>query len=337
MKKSRVLIFIVAVLILCSIPFAINKRNANSNSIEYTTLEYTQYFDTYISIKIAGALSDDLENEIESELELLHQTTTRYFNYQVNNIYDFNNGDKNLEIDKQLQEIILAAKQYDEEYDGYSLTITPASILWQEYRDNCNLNEVCDIPQKNQLEALREQIDLDYDVIDNKLVGDELSQLDLGSVTKGYAGDKISQIIQSYNINDYIIALGGNITVGTRSTDYKVGITDPFTTNSLALKINVNNDLNIVTSGSYERYYEFENIRYHHLIDPLTLMPSNYMASVTVIDTDGLKCDVFSTLLFNYPIKQALEIAEKEGLAVILIDNNGDKYFSSEAEIYEEV
>ncbi len=98
-----------------------------------------------------------------------------------------------------------------------------------------------------------------------------------------------------------IIDLGGNLlTVGEKpdNTDYRVGIKSPFNTEKNAAVLEFSGG-SVVTSGSYERYFESGGKRYHHILSTKTGYPTeNELASVTVIDNSSEKADALSTTLF---------------------------------------
>ena len=113
----------------------------------------------------------------------------------------------------------------------------------------------------------------------------------------------------------YIINAGGNVKVGKAYNKeyYVVGITNPDNTSNIFTKVNINN-LSVVTSGNYQRYCDIDNIRYSHIINPITKKPSNYMKSVTVITKSSLLADIYSTYLYLLPVDKGLEV----------VNNNND-------------
>ena len=91
-----------------------------------------------------------------------------------------------------------------------------------------------------------------------------------------------------------------------KSDGYAVGIEEPFNTSKIYKVLHVENE-SVVTSGSYQRYYEYNGKNYNHIINPKTLFPDNYTKSVTVITKDSKKADILSTYLFLLPIDDGLE------------------------------
>ena len=133
-----------------------------------------------------------------------------------------------------------------------------------------------------------------------------------GGGVRGIAHAGALKALEDNNINNYIINAGGNVKVGKAYNKeyYVVGITNPDNTSNIFTKVNINN-LSVVTSGNYQRYCDIDNIRYSHIINPITKNPSNYMKSVTVITKSSLLADIYSTYLYLLPVDKGLEVVNK--------------------------
>ena len=145
--------------------------------------------------------------------------------------------------------------------------------------------------------------------------------IDLGAVAKGYVADLIEKHFREKGIKNAIIDLGGNVhLIG----EYTVGIRDPFNPDSLFAKITLK-DKSAVTSGSYQRYFEHDGKRYHHIIDPATGNCANGgFSSVTVISPSSMHADALSTAIYILGEK-GLSLAERfKDTEVFAIKENGE-------------
>ncbi len=142
---------------------------------------------------------------------------------------------------------------------------------------------------------------------------DETVQLHFGAIAKGYIADEMEEVLTSCGVSDGIISLGGNILAmgqhPEKQADWTIGITDPHSPSEIMGTVRASG-LSVVTSGNYERYFEENGIRYHHILDPETGYPANNgLAGTTIIAASSLACDALSTAVYV--------LGKEEGLALI--------------------
>ncbi len=153
--------------------------------------------------------------------------------------------------------------------------------------------------------------------------------LDLGSVAKGYTGDKVISLFKESGITSAIISLGGNVhALGSKpdGSPWKVALIDPNSPQTFIGNIEIS-DKAVITSGCYERYFVGEDGKqYCHIINPFDGYPAdNGIASVTVIGSAGILCDALSTALFVMGKEAAIEHwREHNDFEMIIIEENGE-------------
>ena len=161
--------------------------------------------------------------------------------------------------------------------------------------------------------------------------------VDLGACAKGYLSDELCEIMKKHHANG-VISLGGNVrTLGTKpdGSPFVIGITDPKDGTSLFTKLE-SSDEAVITSGNYERFFEVDGHRYHHIMDSRTGMPAESgLSSVTVIGEKGLYCDAYATAFFvmgEELTKRYLD-TKLQGYKVILIREDGSYWCSDGVEM----
>lgn len=272
------------------------------------------YMDTYINIKIYNTdktKANEALDKIDNLFKDYDHLADRYKAY--NNLYNINyiNNkllvNQSLKIDARLYALLKYAKAYESKTNGlFNIALGNVIDVWAKYR-NGELKGIPTVPELKSSGSINMAALLLKD--DNTIAKTEAISLDLGAIAKGYVTELAGQYLDSINIHDYLITAGtSSVKAGHHYNNdlYKIGLTNPKETNTLYKTIKVANK-SITTSGSYEQYYEYKGARYHHIIDPISLFPTNYMLSVTVITDDAALGEVLSTALFLMPIKDGLQ------------------------------
>lgn len=153
--------------------------------------------------------------------------------------------------------------------------------------------------------------------------------LDFGGIAKGYAGDRLKQIAKKNDIKSAILSLGGNVVAIGSNIDgnaWRVGIANPKNQNNCLGYVSVC-DKSIVTSGSYQRFFEYDGKIYHHIIDSKTGRPADSdLISVTIIADDSILADSLSTACFVLGKEKTIELyhSGKFDFEAVLIEADGN-------------
>lgn len=300
------------------------------------------YMDTYIYIKLYDLDSKTAQKvfkEIETIYQEYHQLADRYQTYDnITNIYTIHNNQEDsstLTLDERLYRMIAYGKEWYNKSNG-KIDISMGNVIdiWKQYR---NANE--GIPTIQELQTSKTDSINDIVLLDNFQIENNHVNIDLGALAKGYATEEVGTYLESIGIEHYVINAGGNVKVGTpyKKEKFSIGIEDPNSEVGEVYKIVYGSNISVVTSGGYERYYEYDGKKYHHIIDPETLMPSEYMKSVTIITPNSSLGDVLSTTLFLMPIEEGKQLIEElENVEAIWYTNEDTIVTSSGMDLYEQ-
>ncbi|HEX7047980.1 MAG TPA: FAD:protein FMN transferase [Gammaproteobacteria bacterium] len=150
--------------------------------------------------------------------------------------------------------------------------------------------------------------------------------IDMGAFAKGLAVENAINTLRQHGIENAIVNAGGDLKVigqhGER--DWQIGVRDPRGDGVLAA-IDASGNDSVFTSGDYERFFEWEGERYHHIIDPATARPARGVTSVTIIHADAALADAAATALFVAGPREWPATARALGIdKAMLVLANGD-------------
>lgn len=153
-------------------------------------------------------------------------------------------------------------------------------------------------------------------------------KLDLGAIAKGFAADELTRIVRQAGILHAVIDIGGTISVVGKRPDGKrwnIGIRDPRVQQGQPIISAPIESRSISTSGSYERYFEQDGVRYHHIIDPATGYPvRNNVIAVSVFSDSATDADALSTACFVLGYEKAVKLLAEISCAeaLFIFDDN---------------
>ncbi|MBE5921370.1 MAG: FAD:protein FMN transferase [Lachnospiraceae bacterium] len=222
-----------------------------------------------------------------------------------------------------LETVLEVAKNSDGALD---ITLGRLSRLWDIGGSNPQVPEASEI-----LELLA---DIGYEKVtlsSNTLLLPSNMSLDLGAVGKGIGCDEIYDLLRANSsVNAATVSVGGSIiTYGSKpdGSNWNVAITDPRYDNSYLGILSLSGTNYISTSGDYEKYIMEDDMRYHHILDPLTGYPAqNGLISVTIVCDNGLLSDALSTACFVAGYEKSLELLKIYDADAIFVDENYNVY-----------
>ena len=155
-------------------------------------------------------------------------------------------------------------------------------------------------------------------------------RINLGGIAKGYVVERGIDILRRRGVQNAIVTAGGDSRLlgDRRGRPWMVGIRDPRKEGEVAISVPLADEA-ISTSGDYERYFEEDGVRYHHIIRPSTGEPANGVHSATVFGPDAVITDALSTSVFVMGVERGLTlIGSLPDYESIVIDGEGKVFYS---------
>ncbi|MCO4770765.1 MAG: FAD:protein FMN transferase [Deltaproteobacteria bacterium] len=149
----------------------------------------------------------------------------------------------------------------------------------------------------------------------------------LGGIAKGWALDSAAELLHERSVTDWVLTAGGQVLadgVNSDGTPWTVGIRDPRGESTDFFALVRASGLSVSTSGDYERFFEVDGVRYHHILDPRTGLPARGLRSVTVVSASATTADALSTALMvmGYAKGSAL-VGSMDGVDAVWVDEAG--------------
>ncbi len=233
-------------------------------------------------------------------------------------------GLEKVSVTQDTYNVLKTALEYADLTNGaFNPAIGPLVKIWAIGTDNPRVPTSDEITEainlSNYKHVLLSEHNGEYDVF----LEQKGMALDLGGIAKGYAADEVSKILFEMGVERAIIDLGGNIyAFGEKENKdpWRVGIKNPFnSTGNPAIRLDIKST-SVVTSGVYERFFEQNGKRYHHLFDSSTGLPvNNGIMSVSIVTQSSMLADVLSTAVFvlgKDDGMQLLKSLDKQGLYI---------------------
>jgi len=156
-------------------------------------------------------------------------------------------------------------------------------------------------------------------------------RIDLGGFAKGHAVDNAASILRHRGIRHAIVSAGGDSRVigDRRGRPWTIGVRDPRRAGEMVAVLPLE-DTSISTSGDYERYFDADGVRFHHVIDPSTGRSPASVHSVTILAEDGLTTEALSKSVFVLGVEKGMRLVESQrGVDAVVVDASGVLHYSS--------
>ena len=276
----------------------------------------------------------DFSDEIDSILKDVENSVSLW---QENSIIRKVNENKDVIVDKIFIDNFNWAVKAAEFSDGlFDATIAPLVSAWGfHYKKEIALTD-------KMIDSILELVDYrKIRIEEGRVIKDnENMSLDFNAVAQGYTADIIGEYLYSQGINNYLVDIGGEITakgVKPNGETWKIGIEKPAPDKNaervIQMKIELK-DKAVVTSGSYRKYIEKDNVRYSHSIDPRTGQPVEHnLLSATIIADNAAWADCLASICMIAGMEKASELLKNEDVEALFIyldDENQLQTFQTE-------
>ena len=320
----------------------VNLQQAEPSRLTQYNASFLTLFDTVTTI--VGRYPS--EKEFSEEAQAIHDKLLEY--HQLFDIYNTYEGMNNLktvndqagtapvEVDPRIIDLLTDCRAYYELTNG-KVNVAMGSVLylWHAAR-NDSIDDPANgyTPDPEALAEAAQHCSFDTILIDEEkstvFITDPQQRLDVGAIAKGWSLQQVAETTPS----GLLISVGGNVVAtgpkDESGTPWVVGVTDPDGGNYLHT-LNVSKG-SVVTSGDYQRFYQVDGVTYHHIIDPVTLFPSAYWWSVTIVCEDSGLADALSTALFLLPQAEGQVLLDQCGAEALWMDPEGNLHYSTNFE-----
>ncbi|MGI6661881.1 MAG: FAD:protein FMN transferase [Bacillota bacterium] len=319
----------------------------------WTGTKYAKYtdsffdtFDTVITVVAYAQSEQDFRTAFErihERFQELHKLYDIYNSYDgLNNVRTINEnaGRQPVKVSRELIDLILFSKDWYARTGGRANIAMGAVLrIWHDYRQaGMDHPESAELPPMERLLDASLHTDLDKVIVNEEestvYLEDPRMSLDVGAVAKGFATELVARELEQAGMESVLLSSGGNIRAIGKPLDgererWGIGIQDPgasiFSDEEGLLDVVFVRDASVAASGGYQRYYVVDGKVYHHIIDPDTLMPSDYYQAVTVKTEHAGVADFLSTTLFLLPFEDSRALAESlEGVDVLWVMPDGE-------------
>ena len=281
------------------------------------------------SVKFTGTPENGvpaLKSAIESSLEDINQEMSTYLPDSAISRFNGLEAGGSLVLPSDFAMVLDEALGLAEATDGaYDVTVGPLVNLWGFGPDP----ERFEPPPEADIEAARARVGWDK----LKLNGDQLAQpggvyLDLSSIAKGFAVDKVAEVLENAGIKNYLVEIGGELRAGGRKPygqPWRIAVERPIPGVREMEKVIALKDLSIATSGDYRNFFEDDGTLYSHTIDPRTGYPVGHqLGSVTVLHSSCMVADGLATALTVLGPEKGRAFAEARELPALFIVRTDD-------------
>lgn len=306
---------------------------AASSFDKYSKISKTGFFfSTVVSVTLYGTSDETILEDcflcMNDYEKMLSKTV------EGSDIWNINHSEGTaVEVSEETAVLLRMADSFSKLSEGaFDLTVAPVVSLWDFTGE-----EPHTVPSETDIKEALSHVDYQNLTVDGTTVTllDSAAEVDPGAIAKGFIADRIKSWLLERGVTCGLISLGGNVlTFGSKpdGSPWNIAIRKPFGESSESITtVSFKDGKSIVTSGTYERYFEQDGVIYHHILNPDTGYPvSNGLTSVTILSNSSAEGDALSTACFVLGLEKGMELIEsRDGIEALFITEDLNMHKSS--------
>ena len=272
-----------------------------------------------------------LQTDIELRLEHINNLMSTYIPASELSRFNQINHSDWFDVNLELVSLVAHAQSISDTSNGaFDITVGPLVNLWGFGPHDAEFS----LPSEQEIHISKQNVG--YQNLQFRIDPPALKKtqtrlyVDLSAIAKGYAVDEIAKILDTFNIDHYMVEIGGEVKgkgLASHGEPWRIGIETPATQRGNIEAILSLENIGIATSGDYRNFVVHQGRTYSHTLDPRTGYPVDHsLASVTVLHESVATADAWATAFMVLGAEQAYEMAQKDQLAVLLITREDAGY-----------
>jgi thiamine biosynthesis lipoprotein len=279
-------------------------------TVEYRRMSGMVFGTTY-NITYQGG--EELRSEVEAVLDSVNNSLSPF---NENSVITAVNENREVKLDSMFTEVFRLARQINEDTEGaFDITVAPLVNAWGFGFKNGYM------PTDHQVDSLLDIVGMQKVKLESGKIRktDPRVMLDCSAIAKGYAVDKVAQMLRAKGVKNMMVEIGGEIIAHGKNGNgkvWRIGVTKP-NDDTLAVKTEMQTVLKLTnvamaTSGNYRNFYYKDGKKYAHTIDPKSGRPvQQSILSATVIAPTCAVADAYATSFMVIGFKRAIEILKR--------------------------
>lgn len=274
---------------------------------------------------------ESLEQDISTRLEQINKLMSTYITNSQLSEFNQSRDTGWHAVDTELATIVKLALSICHKSDGaFDITVGPLVNLWGFGASETSFQ----FPTNTEIDIALRSIGCEH--LQARLSPPAINKnvatlyVDLSAIAKGYAVDELANILDRYNLQNYMVEIGGEVKakgIAPHGSFWRIGIETPHIIRGSIVDVISLDNIAVATSGDYRNFFEHQGKRYSHTIDPKTGYPiEDELASVTVLNNSSALADAWATAFMVLGANKSLKVAKEHELSGLLITRHGDDY-----------